>query len=54
MNNSIEQIMDVINDKVGDYISGGMYQDLKSDITFALAEKDKEIKIREARWKGRH
>lgn len=43
MNNSIEQIMDVINDKVGDYISDGMYQDLKSDITFALAEKDKEI-----------
>ena len=46
MNNSIEQIMDVINDKVGDYISDGMYQDLKSDITFALAEKDKEIERR--------
>ena len=43
MNNSIEQIMDIINDKVGDYISDGMYQDLKSDITFALAEKDNEI-----------
>ncbi len=43
-NTILEQIMDLVNDACGDYLSDGRYEDLKSDIDAVLSAKNEEIK----------